>query len=398
MSTRTRAHGDATPRQAQLAQFAEAMAFTDLVFRPGQKGRRIVQRQYPHVYRDEAAYARRLLIVRDAGAIVGCMAVHPLTVRLGAARVRAAGVGIVGTHPDRRGEGIMTRMLEAAIARMDRAGCALSVLGGDRQRYGHFGWENGGVRTVFHVTARSLGVPSPAERRLRLERIPQTADVALCRRIHRLAAARPYAVDRGLGDIHPLLVRDGKEAWTCRDGRRFAYVVAGGPQRRPRPYESVHEFGGDADLALAMIRRLLPRAERAQLSVIAGPDQVGLLQGVSATWYSMCDGMVNILSLPRLLLQLRPELARRAAARGLAASYRFELDGGAAAGDLDLGGGGSRHRVRLDRHELVSLFFGCLSLDEAFAGQVGDGLSSAALAGLARILPLPLHIPSLDHT
>ena len=39
-----------SPRFARLDEFAEVMHFIDRVFRPGQRGRRIVQRQYPHLY------------------------------------------------------------------------------------------------------------------------------------------------------------------------------------------------------------------------------------------------------------------------------------------------------------------------------------------------------------
>ena len=53
---------------------------------------------------------------------------------------------------------------------MNRAGYAVSVLGGDRQRYARFGWQNGGVRQVFDVTTRSLGALTAADRKLRLER------------------------------------------------------------------------------------------------------------------------------------------------------------------------------------------------------------------------------------
>ncbi|MEC8929817.1 MAG: GNAT family N-acetyltransferase, partial [Candidatus Latescibacterota bacterium] len=126
-----------TPRPARLNEYAEAMAFTDRVFRPGQKGRRIVESQYPHAYRETASYARRLLLMRDAAEgdrLVGCLGVHPMRLRLGAATITAGGIGVVGADPARRGEGIMTRLLKEALPRMREAGHAISILGGDRQR------------------------------------------------------------------------------------------------------------------------------------------------------------------------------------------------------------------------------------------------------------------------
>lgn len=388
------------PRLARPDEFGEAMAFTDRVFRPGQKGRRIVASQYPHAYQDRPQHMRRLLLLRHNGAIVGCLAIHPLRLRLGAAVVSAGGIGIVGTHPERRGEGIMTRLLQDAVARMEAAGHAISVLGGDRQRYGRFGWENAGVRNLFALTPRSLGPPSAAERGLRLEPFPAIADSALCRRIHRLGAGRPFAVRRRLADIHPLLQRNGRDAWTCRDGRRFAYAVLSGEARHNRPYAQVDEVGGDPDLVLSLLRLLMARFRRDHLVAIAGPDpeQVGLLAPVSAGWRRQSDGMVRIVCLERLVRQLRPELRRRARAGGADGVFRLQLAGAAAqACDLDLGNGARRHRVVLDPRQLVQLLFGCLPLDEVFAARSGAGLTAAALEPLSRVLPLPLHLPPLDH-
>jgi predicted N-acetyltransferase YhbS len=388
------------PRRARPDEFGEAMRFTDLVFRPGQKGRRILQRQYPHAYRDDAPHTRRLLILRHEGDLVGCVAVHPMTLRLGVARVSAGGIGIVGTHPERRGEGIMTRLLHEAIRRMRSAGHAVSVLGGDRQRYGRFGWENAGVRILYHITARSLGKPTAAERGLRLRRLRKNSDAAVCNRVRKLSGARSFGVVRPLGDVRPLLVRNGKETWFCQAGRRFAYVVAGGAERQNRPYASICEFGGDPELTLALFRRLLPRAQSGVLSVVAGPnaDEQALLGPVSTGWFRMADGMTQILDVARVAQQVLPELRRRASAHRVGGRFELQVDGVDGTrqhGTLELGGHGRTHRLRLDPRELVELLFGCLPVDERFGAHAG--ISDSARRTLAVILPLPLHIPPLNH-
>jgi predicted N-acetyltransferase YhbS len=387
------------PRPSRLDEFGEAMRFTDLVFRPGQKGRRIVQRQYPHAYREEAGFARRLLILRHRGDIVGCVAIHPMVLRIGVARIRAGGIGIVGTHPERRGEGIMSRLLTACIQRMRSSGNAISVLGGDRQRYGRFGWENAGVRTLYELTTRSLGPPSAAARGLHIQRLPREPDVAVCRRIQRLCEARPVGVQRSLADIAPLLVRGGKETWFCEARGRFAYAVAGGENRRNRPYTSIFEFGGDAVLSLALLRRLLQKSDRGQLSVVAGPngDEHALLSPVSVSWSRMADGMTMVLDVERLVQQVQPELRRRAGRFGVGGLFKLQVacvDDTIQYVTIDLGRGRS-HRLRLDQRQLVELLFGCLPLEERFASH--EGLSAGARRMLSTILPLPLYIPPLNH-
>ena len=389
------------PRRARPEEFSEAMRFTDMVFRPGQKGRRIVQRQYPHAYREEAGFVRRLLLLRHNGELVGCIGVHPMMLRLGAARLSAGGIGIVGAHPERRGEGIMTRLLDEAIRQMRSAGHAVSVLGGDRQRYARFGWENAGVRNVYELTARSLGKATGADRVLRL----QDPDAAMCRRIRRLSGGSAYGVERKLGDIRPLLVRNGKEAWICQEGRRFAYAVAGGAGRTNRPYTAIHEFGGDAELILALFRRLMQRSARGVLSVVAGPnpEEQALLVPVSAGWSREIDGMTQILDVTRVVEQLRPELVRRATATRVSGSFELHVNctGGTwQQATLDLGGSRGRAKVRpyhlrLDQLELVELLFGSIPIEERFGHH--RGIPAGALHRLAAILPLPLHIPSLNH-
>ena len=84
----------------------------------------------------------------------------------------------------------------------------------------------------------------------------------------------------------------------------------------------------------------------------------------------------------------------------LAKHGRFDLqvagvDGTPQRGTLDLGGHGRAHRLRLDQRELVELLFGCLPVDERFGAHAG--ISDSARRILAVILPLPLHIPSLNH-
>jgi predicted N-acetyltransferase YhbS len=374
------------PRPARPAEFAEALAFINRIFRPGQKNRFFFQSNYPHAY--QPRYAGRILLQRDRGAIVGCLAVHPLTLRLEEARVEVGGIGAVGTDPARRGEGIMGRLLEEAIARMKREGYALSVLWGDRQRYGWFGWHRGGMRNSFTLSARQLGPPSPAERRLRLVRF--APEPGLCRRLRALDLAHPYGVERPLREIPLLFSRVGRRAWVCREGRRFAYLVFQLEGRRPRgQYEMLDEAGGDAELARSMLRVLLARSGLTHLQASAGPNpgQLEILLPASSHWSRDCACMLRVLDLQRLVDQISPLLRRRAALAGVKGRFRLVSPFGLALLDL---GQGRHHRVELDEGALVDLLFGLHPVEERWAGR-------GSLELLGRLLPLPLHVPMLNH-
>jgi len=372
------------PRLAQKGEFVEIMNFIDLVFRPGQAGRLIMQRQYPHLFQNKAQYWQRITTLRDGGELVGCLGIHPVDLRFEEVQLRAGGIGQVATHPQRRGEGIMGTMLNDAIARMYKAGYSISILGGDRQRYGWFGWENGGVRQVYQVTPRSLGKAAAIERRLPLKRLDTSA--ATMGKLHQCTLHHPYWALRPKREIVPLFKRNGREVWICQAGRRFAYVVLNN-----RTGLGVDEMGGDADLAVSILRVLMGRRRWQNISVVTGPntDQIDLIRPFAAGWNRQCDGMIKIINLPLLLEQLTPLLKRRAKAAGIGGRYRFAMEESGQSGLLELGKG-KTNNISLNARDMVSFFFGIDPLTEVF-GQMN------LVDKLSHLLPLPLFVPPLNH-
>lgn len=378
-------------RVATAADFGELMDFIDRVFRPGQKGKRIVQRQYPHLYRSEKGYISRHLVLRDSGEIIGQMAIHPLELRLEQGLVlRAGGIGTVATHPERRGEGVMGRLLQEGIRIMRQRAYDLSILGGDRQRYGWFGWENAGIRTVFELSKRTVGSPSAAERGLSLTRNP-VLDSALRRRIRMESERRQVGVVRAPRTIEPLLCRTSRDLWVVRDGRRFAYLVLGGARHRARPYERVDEAGGDRDLVHAALRVLMARYRLHSLRAIAGPDplDIQLYEPISSAWNIASDMMVNLLEPGNLLSKLEPLVRQRAQARKVAGQFYFLGPNKEPWGRWGLGAK-RRYELVLSERELVRMCFGHMPLENAWSSLSGVDL-------LARILPLKLFVPPLNH-
>ncbi len=386
------------PRPARLDEYPEAMAFTDRVFRPGQKGRRIVESQYPHAYRETAAYARRLLLLRDEdaeGQLVGCLGIHPMKLRLGASVLTAGGIGVVGADPDRRGEGIMTRLLVDAIGRMREAGHTISILGGDRQRYGWFGWENGGVRRRYLLTRRMLGPPDREDVELELKRF-DAGNAAMRRRLHRLSTGRSIGVEHTAADVGPLFDRVGRETWIIEQGRQIACLSLAGPNRRNRPYQQVHAAFGDPQLVASALRLLMKRFRRQQLWAVAGPtaEEAALFEPWSCQWVTEDDGMIRILDLPRLVEQLEPELARCRRVSGVRApDLQLQLT------DLNQsavlkGAGGGKRKIRLTCTEAVRLLFGSGTLSSC---DLAQRLPESVIGPWSALLPLPLHVPPLHH-
>ncbi len=98
-------------------------------------------------------------LVLDGKAVSTC-GIFPLTLYVGAARVRMDGIGDVGTDRAHRHRGYSRRVLTAAIARMAADDAALSTLYGIPDFYPKFGYATAGPE--YYYVAIPVRVPTPA--------------------------------------------------------------------------------------------------------------------------------------------------------------------------------------------------------------------------------------------
>ena len=71
-------------------------------------------------------------------------------------KIKTAGIGSVSVHPYSRGSGYMKKLMQAAREEMKANGADISILGGQRQRYEHFGYEPAGVEMTYSVNTSNL--------------------------------------------------------------------------------------------------------------------------------------------------------------------------------------------------------------------------------------------------
>ncbi len=65
-------------------------------------------------------------------------------------------IGNVSVHPYSRGEGFMKKLMTTAVEEAKQNGIDALVLGGQRQRYGYFGFENAGANYVFTISKTNI--------------------------------------------------------------------------------------------------------------------------------------------------------------------------------------------------------------------------------------------------
>ncbi len=113
-------------------------------------------RDWPYVWNDDGMDNTWACYVE--GKMAGIVGAYPFEVKMAGVSFRSACVGQVGTLPAYRGRGVMSAILRRVTAVMD-AEYDFTWLGGDRMRYGRYGWAFGGVKHCFRTNAKYLPDP-----------------------------------------------------------------------------------------------------------------------------------------------------------------------------------------------------------------------------------------------
>ncbi|MCI9456377.1 MAG: GNAT family N-acetyltransferase [Oscillospiraceae bacterium] len=110
----------------------------------------------PRLYGPESASEAFHYLIRENGKIKAMVCSYPMETKVGEETLKLAFIGTVSVHPYSRGKGYMKRLMNAAIADMQKDGTDLAALGGQRQRYQYFGFENGGIEYGFSFNRSNL--------------------------------------------------------------------------------------------------------------------------------------------------------------------------------------------------------------------------------------------------
>lgn len=111
----------------------------------------------PKLYKKEYAPWESNLCAVEDGVPAAAVGAYYDTVSVGGHELRVCGIGNVGVHPDFRGRGHMVALMEALTDEMASSGADISVLDGDRFRYGHFGYDPACPKCLYEISAYSLG-------------------------------------------------------------------------------------------------------------------------------------------------------------------------------------------------------------------------------------------------
>ncbi len=139
------------------ADFDEAMEFLNGVF--GEHRPHDFATLLPSIYQPSDEHMACNHALREDGRIRAVVGLFPIDWQVGDRLLKVGGIGGVSTHPGVRGKGYMGILMRHCVERMKAEGFHLSWLGGQRQRYGYFGYEKCGQAVSVDWGRPTCGTP-----------------------------------------------------------------------------------------------------------------------------------------------------------------------------------------------------------------------------------------------
>jgi len=136
-------------------QFDEYIDFLNYVF--GYNGNtNDMKKLLPKLYRRELSPASNSYLILDEGKIKATVGAYRNEVNVCGMILTGVGIGNVAVHPYERSKGYMKKLMNIALDDMLEEEIDFTVLGGQRQRYNYFSYENAGVCYSFRVSKKNI--------------------------------------------------------------------------------------------------------------------------------------------------------------------------------------------------------------------------------------------------
>lgn len=344
-------------------------------------GRGFFPRNYPNLWPQATECS---LIIKSQGEIVGHVGTYPLKLVIGPTTILAGAIGGVAAAPKARGRGYMSSLMESSLEIMAEKKMPLSVLWGDRQRYNHFGYETCGQKYYLELNRRSLerAGAKPADVR---EVDPE--DPAVLAEVQRLHSTLICRVERNFFQL--LLTRPGVRVFMGDGG----YLISRGEYSGDLVLqEVVSPTGREPELVLGAMNWAFAQKASLELETISTPAQRRLYEA-SNYWTAAPQGMFRIINWPDLCQALAPYFAQ--VAKGLPA---FELAIGCTwHGETQVATISWDSAKFTTSQGRVADKYVELEAPELAGALWGGPFERRSLGLFGKLLPVPVHIPNIDH-
>ena len=231
----------------------------------------LIPKAYAPDARDGGIHA---LAIRD-GRIRGCVGVYPFPLNVAGVALNVGYVGSVSVHPTERGAGVMRQLMDMQYERARDEGLDMLALGGQRQRYEHYGFTPCGGQYRYGVNAANM--------RKALGGV-QTGDIAFEPLAPGEAEAYAFALysrqpvcgaRTAEGFIRAAMSFHGQPFLVRRNGLPAGYLIASGNDLRELAME-------EAALNTATVKAWLAFRGVNDITVLAAPHDVALNRALAA--------------------------------------------------------------------------------------------------------------------
>ena len=224
------------------------------------------------------------VIVKRDGRIRANIMAAPADIRMAGHELLGYGIGNVSTHLDERRQGFMRMAMTRALDDIIADGADLIFLGGQRQRYGYYGFDRCGIRyncTIEPRNFRHVHIDAPA---YSFEPLTGLEDPALLM-IRKLYEAAPVRVERGDdADFYRSLIMWRCEPSVCRNenGDFVGYLCTNVDG------DSIMEaYATEEGLVLGMLQGWFEQRHPARISMGVAPWRRTFLRELTR----MCDSL-----------------------------------------------------------------------------------------------------------
>ena len=235
----------------------------------------------PSLYKEQYNPGYNNLIIKEDGVIKAAIGCYPREVTAAGRSLRVMGIGNVAVAKDARRKGYMVELMNLAVEIMKNEDYDYSLLGGDRQRYGYFGYEPIGYGQRFSINRNNIDhvAGKDFETAFTAKEVTE-ADTETVDKMVELYKSLPYHMNRTRENFLDVL----------RSWRSVPYAAFENGEFKG--YFAVQKFGGLQELKAVKVEDTLSLIDCAMK--VIGTESVGFTIPVFDT--DFCDCMIKICS------------------------------------------------------------------------------------------------------
>lgn len=254
----------------------------------------------PKLYKEQYNPAYNNLVVMEDDKVKGAVGLYPFEATAAGRKLRVGGIGNVGVTRDCRGKGYMKDCMNMSLDEMIKDNTDYSLLGGHRQRYAYFGFEQCGPEYDFNIDMRNIRhcIGKDAKTTFTAREI-KPEDKELLAKTIELYKRSPYTIDRNEDNVYDILASWRSVPYAAFEGDEF------------KGYFVLQKFGGIHEICpvniedtLNLIMCIMETIDKDSVSFSVPfykPEMCAYMTKYCGGWDVSHSEMINILNYGRFI-------------------------------------------------------------------------------------------------